>query len=267
MRRIVVTAASSLLCAGVCLSSASPATAQPGDPSCEPTSAPILLDASATDRLYVYSAPLDSTTFSEVQVDTPMYEAFLSYLQEVNATADVNVFDQRALLERQRDVFIRFLGPEAGEFHQRVLDGEVGQLGKVTCLQSVLFDLQNADWPLSDGPVEMGALVLQRQVGAGTELRAYVKTQEQNDFLGLSMAELMPLVEADVVDGWQLLAHMHSHPLVPDGTFDIAGTVLPSSPDSQHYRDLRDQLGMLEAWITNGTDSARYVAAEFDELE
>jgi hypothetical protein len=179
----------------------------------------------------------------------------------------VDVFDQRSLLEQQRDVFIRYLGPEAGELHQRVLDGVIGQLGEVTCLQSVLFDLQNADWPPSDGPVEMGALILQRQVGAGTELRAHVKTPEQSDILSLSMAELMPLVEADVVDGWQLLAHMHSHPPVPDGTFDVAGTVLPSSPDAQHYRELRDELGMLEAWITNGTDSARYIAAELDELE
>ena len=56
---------------------------------------------------------------------------------------------------------------------------------------------------------------------------------------------------------------MHSHPLSPDGQYDIAGTCLPSDPDIQTYRRLRDELGLQEAWITNGIDSARYVADEF----
>jgi hypothetical protein len=80
------------------------------------------------------------------------------------------------------------------------------------------------------------------------------------------MSELMPFVEADVADGWELRAHMHSHPLSPDGQYDIAGTVLPSSADIQTYRRLRDELGLQEAWITNGIHSARYGADEFDAL-
>lgn len=242
------------------------AAADPVDSICAPASVPVLISEGSTSRLHVYDATVDATTFAEARIDTPAYAAFIAYLEEVNATADVDVFDQRALLERQRDVFVKYLGPEAGIDHQRLLDGVIGQLGEVTCVQSILFDLQNERWPLSDGPVEMGALLLQRQVAGVVELRAYVKTQAQADFVGLSMAELMPLVEADVADGWQLLSHMHSHPLSPDGQYDIAGTCLPSDPDIQTYRRLRDELGLQEAWITNGIDSARYGADEFDDL-
>jgi hypothetical protein len=242
------------------------AAADPVDSVCVRGSAPVLLDESSTARLHMYTATVDATTFSEERIDTPAYSDFIAYLEEVNLTADVDVFDQRALLERQRDVFIEFLGPEAGVDHQRLLDGAIGQLGEVTCVQSILFDLQNERWPLSDGPVEMGALLLQRQVAGAVELRAYVKTQAQQQFVGLSMSELMPLVEADVAGGWQLLSHMHSHPLSPDGQYDIAGTVLPSDPDIRTYRSLRDELGLQEAWITNGVDSARYRADEFDDL-
>lgn len=234
---------------------------------CTRATTPTLLTSSSTARTYRYTETVRAVTYSTIRTESTAYSNFIAFLEDVNQTADVDVFDQRALLERQRDVFIRYLGPEAGVFHQRILDGEVGTLGDITCLQSILFDLQNRDWPLSLGPVEMGAYILERRVGTTTQLRAYAKTQKQGDVTGISLADLDARMNADLAAGWQLRAHLHSHPLSPDGIYDLAGTVIPSTPDSNTYRRLRDDKGLREAWITNGVDSALYVAAEFDELE
>jgi hypothetical protein len=234
---------------------------------CTRASTPTLLTSSSTAKTYRYTETVRAVTYGTIRTESTAYSNFIAFLDEVNQTADVDVYDQRALLERQRDVFIRYLGPDAGLFHQRILDGEVGTLGDITCIQSILFDLQNRDWPLSLGPVEMGAYILERRVGSNTQLRAYVKTQKQSDVTGISLSDLDARLNADLAAGWQLRAHMHNHPLSPDGIYDIAGTVIPSTPDSNTYRALRDQKGLREAWITNGVDSALYLASEFDELE
>lgn len=234
---------------------------------CTRATTPTLLTSSSTAKTYRYNETVRSVTYSTIRTESTAYSNFIAFLEDVNETADVDVFDQRALLERQRDVFIEHLGPEAGEFHQAILDGEVGSLSEITCIQSILFDLQNRDWPLSLGPVEMGAYVLERRVGTSTQLRAYVKTQKQSDVTGISLSDLDARVNTDLAAGWQLRAHLHSHPLSPDGIYDLSGTAIPSTPDSNTYRRLRDQKGLREAWITNGTDSARYLASEFDALE
>ncbi len=249
-------------------SSSPSAQAAGGSSACTRATTPVLLTSTSTAKTYRYSETVRSVTYSTIRTESTAYSNFIDFLNDVNETTDVDVFDQQALLERQRDVFICYLGPQAGELHQRILDGEVGTLGDITCIQSILFDLQNRDWPLSLGPVEMGAYILERQVSTGTQLRAYVKTQKQSGGVsGISMTELDARATTDIAAGWKLRAHMHSHPVFPDGTFDIAGTVIPSSPDSNSYRRLRTDKNLPEAWITNGVDSARYLASEFDALD
>jgi hypothetical protein len=233
---------------------------------CKSAGTQILLRATSRARTYRYAEVVAASTYAPGRVDTPTYAAFLDFLAEVNERVDVDVFDQRALLERQRAIFERYLGAEAAELHRRVLDGEVGTLGDTTCLESALFDLQSRDWPLSAGPVEMGALVLERTVGDVAEVRAYVKTQAQSTVAGISMADVMARVDADLERGWQLRAHLHSHPLFPDARIDVAGTVIPSDADAATYRRLRDSHGLQEAWIINGADAAVYRADELDRL-
>jgi hypothetical protein len=277
MNAATLIATSSLLLAAACAEAPAPdemlevTSAQPSElrvaSACTRATTPTLLTSTATAKTYRYTETVRPVTFGTIRTESTAYANFIAFLNDVNETADVDVFDQRALLERQRDVFIRYLGPEAGVFHQRILDGEIGTLGDITCFQSILFDLQNRDWPLALGPVEMGALVLERQVGTSTQLRAYVKTQKQADYTGIAMSDLEARAATDLAAGWQLRAHMHSHPLSPDGIYDLSGTVIPSTPDSNSYRRLRDEKNLREAWITNGVDSARYLASEFNELE
>jgi len=233
---------------------------------CTRAQTPVRLTTTSTARTYRYTETVRPVTFEETRVSSTAYSNFIAFLEEVNETADTDVFDQIALLVRQRDVFIRYLGEEAAALHQAMLDGEVGTLGDITCFQSILFDLQNRDWPLSLGPVEMGAYVLERDTSAGLQLRAYAKTQKQGGVTGISLADLETRVNTDLAAGWRLRAHLHSHPLSPDGQYDIAGTVIPSDADANTYRRQRDERGLQEAWITNGVHSSRFPASQFDQL-
>lgn len=229
---------------------------------CEPKSTPRLLQATSTRRLYTFTETLDTLTFSEQRVASGEYDQFLAYLEDIASAAGVDVFDQHALLERQRDIFVEFLGPEEGEPFDLLLSGAVGEITPVTCLQSILFDLQNRDFPVWEEPTETGAMVLTRGFGSVTLVRVYVLTQQGN--ASISFHDVLPRVRADVEAGWDLRAHFHSHPFAPDNPIDIAGTTIPSSADASTYRSLRDELDLQEAWITNGIHSLRLGAGEFD---
>jgi hypothetical protein len=56
--------------------------------------------------------------------------------------------------------------------------------------------------------------------------------------------------------GWQFSALLHNHPVRTRGTAKAAPYVLgapaPSTSDVQLFRFLAMQLGLREAWITNG---------------
>lgn len=47
---------------------------------------------------------------------------------------------------------------------------------------------------------------------------------------------------------------------------DIAGALAPSMSDVAFYRGFRESHGLEEAWITNGLQTSRFHAGEFDVL-
>jgi hypothetical protein len=47
---------------------------------------------------------------------------------------------------------------------------------------------------------------------------------------------------------------------------DVAGALAPSITDVQVFRTLRSTIGLREAWITNGLESARFMADDFTKL-
>ena len=47
---------------------------------------------------------------------------------------------------------------------------------------------------------------------------------------------------------------------------DVAGALAPSMTDVRFYRSLRDSQGLKEAWVTNGLQTLRFRAGEFDTL-
>jgi hypothetical protein len=47
---------------------------------------------------------------------------------------------------------------------------------------------------------------------------------------------------------------------------DVAGALAPSMTDVQFYRNLRNSLGLQEAWVTNGLNTSRFTTGGFDVL-
>jgi hypothetical protein len=232
---------------------------------CVPKTTPTLLSATSTERVYRFTEEVDALTFSVSHVDTPEYDEYLEFLEDLAIERGVDVFDQRALLERQRDIFVEFLGPEEGVLFDLILDGEVGELSEVHCLESLLIDMQNNDFPIVNKPTETGALVLTRRIGNKDFIRVYVVTQDGK--LSVSFRNnVLPRVRTDIAAGWSLFAHFHSHPFAPSNSIDIAGTAIPSNADSSSYRQMRDEFGLKEAWLSNGVDSNRILAEDFDQL-
>jgi len=79
--------------------------------------------------------------------------------------------------------------------------------------------------------------------------------------------------------GYRLTTHIHNHPFLFDREVgdrmwttetnieDIAGALAPSMSDVGFYRSFRDRYDLEEAWITNGLQSSRFHAGEFETLK
>jgi len=64
-------------------------------------------------------------------------------------------------------------------------------------------------------------------------------------------------VEQDVASGkWELWVNLHNHNFnLFDETKPLNGVVAPSATDVEFFRSLAGDLGLQEAWITNGFDT------------
>ncbi len=189
--------------------------------------------------------------------------------------ARLGVVDPRSLIERQRAIFARLPAPLNGEAVNSalLLEGRAGRIAPIGCLEAMLWKWQAARHPMLEHPTEFGAFVLRRPAG----VRVYLSSADR---VGQRIRhEVMDRVQADAAAGFQVLAHLHNHPFLFDrevgdrmwtleGTReDVAGALAPSLTDVQFYRNLRASHGLQEAWVTNGLDTSRFQAGEFDMLK
>jgi hypothetical protein len=180
----------------------------------------------------------------------------------------------RALLERQRAIFAAMPAASSGEAANAafLLEGRAGKIAPISCLEAMLWKWQASRYPMLEHPTEFGAFVLR---GHG-RVRVYLSS---TDLVGQKIRPAVTKrVEADAMAGLYLLAHIHNHPFLFDRKVgdrmwtveatkeDVAGALAPSMTDIQLYRDLRRSLGLKEAWVNNGLQSARFQAVEFDTL-
>ena len=180
----------------------------------------------------------------------------------------------RTLLERQRAIFAALPPEWSGEATNArlLLEGRAGRITPISCLEAMLWKWQASRYPMLEHPTEFGAFVL-RSKG---RVRVYLSSA---DLVGQrSRDTITKLVETDVVAGFHVIAHIHNHPFLfnrevgdrmwtLEGTKgDVAGALAPSMTDVQLYRNLRRSHGLKEAWVTNGFETARFRADEFDTL-
>ena len=187
---------------------------------------------------------------------------------------DAKAVEPLALLARQRAVHAGLPGELSREAENidALTRGEVGRIGPATCLEWLLFARQAARFPMLERPTEFSAYVLRGQ----GRLRVYMSGADRVG--GRLRGEVSDRVVTDVAAGYAPVAHLHNHPFMFDRTpgdrtwataenmQDIAGALAPSLTDVQLYRAMRAHFGLLGAWVTNGLDTARYSAADFDRL-
>ena len=182
--------------------------------------------------------------------------------------------DARSLIERQRAIFAAAAAEWRGEATNAalVLEGRVGTITPVSCLEAMLWKWQAARYPMLEHPTEFGAFVLRGQ----GRVRVYLSSA---DLVGQRTRDaITKRVQADASAGFRLVTHIHNHPFLFDRKVgdrmwtleatkeDVAGALAPSMTDVQFYRNLRNSLGLQEAWVMNGLNTSHFPAGEFDVL-
>ena len=206
-------------------------------------------------------APMDS--------ERAQYRAAL-----VSRLGSEQALEPRALLERQRAVHAALQGDRAREAENSdaLLQGKAGTIAPASCLEWRLFQHQAHRFPMVDRPTELGAYVLR---GHG-RIRVYLSGADRVG--GKLRHEVSDRVAADVAQGFAPVAHLAQPPLHvrsqagrphlghEDTVADVGGALAPSLTDVQAYRSMREAFGLQGAWVTNGLDTARYSAEDFDRL-
>jgi hypothetical protein len=204
----------------------------------------------------------------------PDDELVASYRARVTARLNGNVLP-RDLLVRQRAI-MEAIGTERArgdaENARLLLEGRAGTIAPAICLESLLFREQARRYPMLDHPSEFGAFILR---GKG-RVRVYFSSLETVG--GKIRREVNDRVRVDGASGFEVIAHLHNHTFmfdrvpgdrmwtIPETVADVGGALAPSTTDVHFYRNMRESLGLRGAWVTNGLDTARFGASDFDRL-
>lgn len=126
------------------------------------------------------------------------------------------------------------------------------------CFEKLLTGFQHAWIGIFDAPTEFASIVMRSPDGA--RLRIYYLTINQ-DGIGRAGPLTNP-AQADAADGWTMELVLHPHFFHP-GQPELDGLIAPSVPDAHFAYNQRD-VGLKQAWITNGVHTVRIPAEAFD---
>lgn len=218
-----------------------------------------VIEQSEQELHQLWDLPDDPSYFAPAAPTDP---ALLTYLQGARARVDM---DPVGLLRRQRAVFLAAASP-ALQAETRVsgliLEGQLGAIGPASCLDTLLLAAQARRHPLLSEPSEFAAFILRQHASNRGRLRVYFSSLARSG--GRMNRPLRERVDADLRNGFRLLAHVHNHPFLFDRVIgdrswttaetrdDIAGAVSPSVTDLQYYGSLLEEAGLLTARVTNG---------------
>mmetsp|Transcript_35650 Transcript_35650/g.93187 ORF Transcript_35650/g.93187 Transcript_35650/m.93187 type:complete len:271 (-) Transcript_35650:173-985(-) len=166
----------------------------------------------------------------------------------------LNPFDQRACLEHQRTIF-KNAGFPTHDWDV-ILNGSVGVIGRMNCVESILWGLQNKAHPQQVAATEFGAYILLDRHNAS--MTVYLQTGPTLSVPGMDWVD--PLIEADLAAGHRVLTFLHLHPFDASNIKyqDCAGTCIPSGPDLNAFAVDLHRFKAEQAWITNGDASFRF---------
>ena len=171
--------------------------------------------------------------------------------------------DPFQLLKRQRDIYEDY-GYDTGGFDD-VIDGEVGHISDINCLEALLFSEHASLWDFAEKPTEFAAYIMKR------DNEIHITFSSHNMSFIPSSDFIMRIITENIDDDWVLTTHLHNHPFMFDNpSGDIAGTTMPSGTvsggDVATYLKFKREYDLQTAWITNGFSTIRLDETHFEKM-
>lgn len=222
--------------------------------------APVVQNIGGGYRSFVWTEPYRANLFQDGLLMTDgawhQYSRWLDGAMARNF-ADVNPWNQRALLIRQRDIFKRHRG-DSGWAWDVLLDGRAGRVSRANCIESLLWAKQNELHPQKSSPTEFGAYILVDRANQTVKIFAQTGPSYVVKPMHWARSPMNQLLNS----GWTMLTFLHNHPFFAHNPgVDCAGTVVPSSDDLRAFK-LNPKYNSHNFWITNGYDSFRVKSYE-----
>ena len=238
-------------------------------------SQPVEKDRGSGVRSWVWTEPYRPELFQDGLVEGG--KRYTDYTKWLNATiprlfGGLDPFDQRACLKHQRAIFGNVTWKKF-DLHDWdiILNGSVGELSAINCVESLLWGVQNKYHPQTESATEFGAYILLDP--ANTTVKVFLQTGPTLSVPGMAWTD--PLLEEAKEEGWTVLTFLHLHPfdasnvkcasrplisprsaltcgvLCVRGRYqDCAGTCIPSGPDLGAFAVDLQRYGVAQAWIT-----------------
>ena len=157
---------------------------------------------------------------------------------------------------------VRLLAQTPSRNNRLVAENAAAWIAPATCLEKLLFQIQDRRIDTFAAPTEFLGFVLRSPDAA--RLKVYFYTVNQDGIGRASPAA--DRVAADRGSGWTVVAGLHNHNFHP-GEPGLNAPLAPSLPDAQFNASFAAEAGMAEAWITNGLDTVHIPAAAFGRFE
>jgi len=193
--------------------------------------------------------------FEPYEEENESYDDYLDWLETQTDT------DPFFLIRRQRDFWHEHNLNTPN--HDMILDGNLGLIRPINCLEALLFLEHDYHYPLDEKPSEFFAYILSDEIE--NKLRIYFISDES--YIGHSKP-FSEEVSEDLENGWIYLAGLHNHPIDNRvGSGDWMGPLVPSDGDRNIFRLHKAEMAIQNAWITNGIDTIEITSDEFDLLK
>lgn len=153
---------------------------------------------------------------------------------------------------------LRLLQQVPSKNNQVVAENAKAWIRPANCLEKLLQQAQDRRIDTFRDPTEFAAFVLRSPDGKTLRIYSYTVNQD-------GIGRVKPLadpVTADRRAGWTVLGGLHNHNFHP-GQPLLNAPLAPSGPDAQFNLNFAREVGMAEAWITNGLHTVRIPAAAF----
>jgi hypothetical protein len=208
-----------------------------------PSSPDTLLDEDGA-ILQVWSFPLEAIHSRHVLPDDPDLLAFRTTLREIGAATRYPELQVPDSLTAQSEEVWR----DEAHNNRLAYSGAVGRIDPLTCLDALLFAVQNRRVSQLERPTEFLASVLLDAergwltvvFGAGDEM-----------FLPRSVYGF-DVVDDYLAKGWRYWYALHNHTLQPGAELFVLGVAVPSTSDVTLARALADDRGLESIRVTNG---------------